>query len=137
MAKVKEKTTGFYFKMSPQEWDWVEKRMAEMKIKNKSQFIRKMCIDGHVINLDMSELNEIGRLLRITANNVNQLAYKANSGSGVRRNDVAEVNRQLEIIRTDFGKMLNALTDLTGPEPGKRFMQPLRISDFLHQEEDE
>ena len=67
---AREKTTGFFFKMSPQEWEWVERRMAETNIKNKSAFIRKMCIDGHVINLDMSALNEIGRLLRITANNV-------------------------------------------------------------------
>jgi hypothetical protein len=135
MAREKEKTTGFYFKMSPQEWEWVERRMAETKIKNKSQFIRKMCIDGHVINLDLSEVNEIGRLLRITANNVNQLAYKANSGYNVPCDDVAEVNRQLEIIRTDFGKLLNTLTDLTNPQPGKRFMQPMRISDLSHLEE--
>ena len=83
----------------------------------------------------MKQLSEIGRLLRITANNVNQLAYKAHPGSGVRRDDVAEVNCQLEMIRTDFGKMLNALTDLTSPEPGKRFMQPLRIADLANQEE--
>jgi hypothetical protein len=80
---AKEKTTGFYFKMSPQEWEWVEKRMAQTNIKNKSAFIRKMCIDGHVINLDTQSLNEIGRLLRITANNVNQIAHRANSGGGV------------------------------------------------------
>ena len=42
MAKIKEKNTGFYFKMSPEEWDWVERRMAQTGISNKSAFIRKM-----------------------------------------------------------------------------------------------
>ncbi|MDR0861358.1 MAG: hypothetical protein LBN30_01055 [Oscillospiraceae bacterium] len=59
---AKEKTTGFYFKMSPQEWDWVEQRMAQTGITNKSAFIRKMAIDGHVINFDSTTITEIGRL---------------------------------------------------------------------------
>jgi len=31
---AKEKTTGFYFKMSPEEWDLVEKRMTQTNIRN-------------------------------------------------------------------------------------------------------
>jgi len=100
---AREKTTGFYFKMSPEEWDLVEKRMAQTGIRKKSAYIRKMCIDGYVINLDIPTLNEVGRLLRITANNVNQLARRVNSGGAVHREDVAEIGRQFEEIRTDFG----------------------------------
>ena len=127
---AREKTTGFYFKMSLEEWDWVEKRMTETGIRNKSAFIRKMCIDGHVINLDITELNEIGRLLRITANNVNQISKRVNSGGGAYRHDIDEVNNQLANIRTDFGKLLMVLTDITDPKPGKRFIQPPRITDI-------
>ena len=29
---AREKTTGFYFKMLPVEWEWVEKRMAQTNI---------------------------------------------------------------------------------------------------------
>ena len=67
---AKEKTTGFYFKMSPEEAEMFEEKMALTGIRNKSAFIRKMCIDGHVFNLDLSTLNEIKRLLGITANKV-------------------------------------------------------------------
>ena len=104
--------------------------MAETGINNKSAFIRKMCIDGHVINLDITELNEIGRLLRITANNVNQISKRVNSGGSAYRHDVEEVNNQLVQIRTDFGKLLTALTEITDPKPGKRFIQPVRITDI-------
>ncbi|MDR3209911.1 MAG: MobC family plasmid mobilization relaxosome protein [Oscillospiraceae bacterium] len=89
----KTKTTGFYFKAAPEEMAWIEHRMAQTKISNKSAFLRKMAIDGHVINLDLTELNEIGKLLRVTANNVNQIAKRVNSGGGAYREDVAEVNR--------------------------------------------
>ena len=121
---AREKTTGFYFKMSPLEWEWVERRMAQTNIRNKSAFIRKMCIDGHVINLDLAGLNEIGRLLRITANNVNQIARRVNSGGEAYREDVADVNRQLESIRADFGKLLTSLSALTDNKPGKVFIPP-------------
>ena len=127
---AKEKTTGFYFKMSPKEWELVERRMAQTNIRNKSAFIRKMCIDGHVINLDMHSLNEIGKLLRITANNVNQIARRVNSGGNAYREDVAEVNNQLESIRADFGKLLSSLGAITSAKPGKLFIPPPKVADF-------
>ena len=133
---AREKTTGFYFKMSSVEWEWVEKRMAQTNIRNKSAFIRKMCIDGHVINLDMAGLNEIGRLLRITSNNVNQIARRVNSGGVAHREDVADVNRQLENIRADFGRLLNSLSALTSTKPGKLFIPPPKITDFADAEKD-
>lgn len=117
---AKTKTSGFFFKMSPEEEVLFERRMAETGIRNKSAFIRKMCIDGHVINLDIPELTEIGRLLRITSNNINQMTRRVNSGGEAYRNDVAEVNEQLTAIRSAFD---NA-------KPGKRFILPPKITDF-------
>jgi hypothetical protein len=127
---ARTKTTGFYFKCSPQEWDWIERRMAQTGIRNKSAFIRKMCIDGHVINLDSPLLNEIGRLLRITANNVNQIAVRVNSGGNAYREDVTEVNAQLTEIRSAFGKILSSLADIADAKPGKRFIPPPKLTDY-------
>jgi hypothetical protein len=119
MSKLKEKTTGFCFKMSQEEWDMLDKRMAEVKIKNKSAFIRKMAIDGFIINLDCKELTEIGRLLRITSNNVNQIAVRVNSGGQVYRNEIESVNSQLTEIRIMFGKLLSIFTEIGDSKPGK------------------
>jgi hypothetical protein len=127
---AREKTTGFFFKMSPEEEKLFEQRMAETNISNKSAFIRKMCIDGHVFNLNFETINEIKRLLGITANNVNQLTRRANSGGDVYRNDVAEVNEQLTEIRTMFGKLLTLLSEVADAKPGKRFIKPPTIRDL-------
>jgi hypothetical protein len=129
------KTTGFYFKMSPEESALFDQRMALTGINNKSAFIRKMCIDGHVFNLDLTTLNEIGRLLRITANNANQLAKRVNSGGQAYREDVAEVNNQLATIRADFGNLLALLSDVTSAKPGKRFIPPVKITDLVEYQE--
>ena len=130
MAKQKEKTTGFYFKCSPEDMAFIEKRMEQTGIKNKSAFIRKMCIDGHVFVLQMDTLQEIGKLLRITSNNANQLAHGVNSGYDAHRNDVDAVNDNLKEIRTQFGDLLAILSEVTDAKPGKRFTPPLRYSDL-------
>jgi hypothetical protein len=109
---------------------WVEQRMAQTGITNKSAFIRKMAIDGHVINFDSTTINEIGRLLRITANNVNQLTKRVNSGGAAYREDVAEVNNQLTEIRENFGKALSFLSEIADGKHSKQFMTPIRISDL-------
>ena len=128
---AKEKTTGFYFKASPQEMEWIKQRMAQCQIRNLSAYLRKMAIDGHVINLQISELDEIGRLLRITAGNANQIARRVNSGGEAYREDVADVNNQLTEIRAAFGKILASLAALDNAKPGKRFIPPPKITDIV------
>jgi len=130
---AREKITGFYFKMSPAEWDMVEKRMAQTNITNKSAYLRKMAIDGHVIILDTKTITEIGRLLRITSNNVNQLAKRVNSGGEAYRVGVAEVNEQLTEIRKQFGDALTALDSINNIKPGKLFLLPPKAKDFHRQ----
>ena len=124
------KTTGFFFKMSPEEENFFELNMTRTGIKNKSAFIRKMCIDGHVINLELSSLNEIKRLTLITANNGNQIAKRVNSGGEAHREDIAEMNENLTAIRTEIGRLLMVLSDFVDAKPGKRFIKPPTIRDL-------
>jgi hypothetical protein len=132
---AKEKTTGFYFKMSPEEAELFERRMEQTGIRNKSAFIRKMCIDGHVFNINMEQIGAISRMLRVTANNINQIARKCNSGGEAYREDVAEANRQLTEIRSEFGEVLNLLSDVANPKPGKRFIPPPTVRDLPEYQE--
>ena len=126
----KTKTTGFFFKMSQEEWDWVEKRMAQTNITNKSAYLRKMAIDGHVIILDTKSIREIGRLIGITANNVNQLAKRVNSGDGAPREDVANISNQFDEIRELFGRSLEAFDGINNMKPGNLFIPPPRLRDY-------
>lgn len=81
-------------------------------IRNTSAYLRKMAIDGYVINLDIKQLNEISRLLRITSNNVNQMAKRANETGSIYETDVADVKNQLESIKADFGEVMKSLSKL-------------------------
>ena len=79
----KEKQKGIYFKVSEKERNLIEQKMALAGIRNMSGYLRKMAIDGYVINLEIPELAECVQLMRYTSNNVNQMARTMNSGGAI------------------------------------------------------
>ena len=106
---AKEKTTGFYFKMSPSEREQIEKMMALAGFRNMSAYIRKMAANGYVVRLDLPELDACSRLLRSAANNLNQIARRVNSGSGYYPDEIDAIQISLDENRVLFGKILDGL----------------------------
>ena len=74
---MREYTDRIRVWIKPGDKEKIRKRMAEAGIRNMSAYIRKMAIDGYVIKLDLSDVKEVSRLLRINANNINQYAKRA------------------------------------------------------------
>ena len=69
----------------------LHQRMAESGVQNRSSFIRKMALDGYIVKLDMDEISEMIRLLRISSNNLNQIAKKINATGSVYGAEIAEM----------------------------------------------
>ena len=68
--------------------------MKEAGIENMSAFVRKMAIDGYVIHLDLSDVKEVSRLLRINANNINQCAKRANETGNIYYGEIKRIQTQ-------------------------------------------
>ena len=64
-------------KISKSDKEKIRERMNSLGVRNLSAFMRKMAIDGYIINLDLSDVKEVVRLLKINSNNLNQYAKKA------------------------------------------------------------
>ena len=111
-SMAKEKTGGIYFKVTEKERELIEQRMALMGVRNMSAYIRKMCIDGYIVNLQIPELTECAKLLRYTSNNVNQIARQVNSGGGIYPNEVDEINAKLVETSGLFGNILEQLSKI-------------------------
>lgn len=77
-----------------------------------SAFIRKMSIDGYVINLQIPELAECSKLLRYTSNNLNQIARRVNSGGEIYPGEVDEITAKLANANSLFGEILQQLSRL-------------------------
>ena len=109
---AKEKTSGIYFKVSEEDRNLIKQRMALMGVRNMSAYIRKMCIDGYFVSLQIKELSECAKLLRFTSNNVNQIARRVNSGGGVYPDEVDEICAKLTEATGLFGSILEQLSKI-------------------------
>jgi hypothetical protein len=107
--KKQKKTEALYIKVSPEEKAKIERNMALVGIANISAFVRRMCLDGGIYKVDLPEIQEVSRLMGMTANNVNQIAKRVNGGGQAYREDVAHVCEQLTECREMFGKIMAKL----------------------------
>jgi len=86
-----KKSVRVEFVMSEQEAELVKEHMAELGITNLSAYLRKMAVDGYIIHLDMGDIQEMIRLLRICSNNLNQYIRRANETGSVYAADVEDL----------------------------------------------
>ena len=84
------------FVVSEPEANIIKERMEQIGVSNLSAYLRKMAVDGYIINLDMTDIQELTRLLRICSNNLNQYAKRANETGSVYAADVADLQDRLD-----------------------------------------
>ena len=109
---AKTKTSGIYFKVSEEDRRLIEQRMALAGVRNMSAYIRKMCIDGYTVHLQIPELTECAKLLRYTSDNVNQIARRVNSGGRVYPDEADEITVKLAETNKLFGNILEKLSKI-------------------------
>lgn len=98
---MKERNQEIHVLWTREEMDRLKEKMEEAGVKNRSAYVRKMALDGYVVRLDMTDINELIRLLRSSSNNLNQVAKKANSTGSIYGADIAAMQaRQDEIWET-------------------------------------
>lgn len=95
----------FIVRVTDEEKEKIDKRMQLCGSINRNAFIRKMALDGYIINLNIPELNEIVSLLRYTSNNVNQIATKVNSTGIIFKKEIEEILRN----QTELWQMLDKI----------------------------
>ena len=64
------------FYVSEQERKLIQTKMEQYSTTNLSAYLRKIAIDGYVVNLELPELGEMVSLLRRSSNNLNQLTKR-------------------------------------------------------------
>ena len=85
-------------KLTPEDLEAIKEKMEKAGVRNRSAYIRKMAIDGYIILLDLSDIKEVVRLLRINSNNINQIAKKANQTGNIYLDDIKSIQVQQEEI---------------------------------------
>lgn len=100
------------FRVSKEEEQLIRKRMEECGIISIGVYLRKMALDGYCIRMDMSDVKEVLRLLRINSNNINQYAKKANETGRVYAEDIKHVQASQEELWRLMKEILGRLAKI-------------------------
>ena len=109
---MREYTYKLLVRFRPVERQAVERRMKEAGISNMTAYVRKMAVDGLVIQMDLSDLKEVSRLLSINSNNLNQYVKRANETGSIYLEDIKELKEQQREIREIVGDIYLKLSTI-------------------------
>lgn len=101
------------FRVTAEELKQIEEKMGQLGIFNREAYLRKMALDGYCVRLDLDEVKELNRLLRICSNNLNQYAKRANETGSIYKADIEDLRRRLDAI---WQQQKELLTELAGIE---------------------
>ena len=92
----------------PTEWSRIEAEAAKLNLKT-SEYIRRMVLNGQIIQMDVSGIAPLINAMRTINNNVNQIARKANETHSIYAEDIEILKGGL----SEIYRMLNQfLSDL-------------------------
>ena len=111
MAKRKRNIV-IRFRVTPEEREMIESKMAQFGTTNMAAYLRKISIDGYVVRLDLPELREMVSLLRRSSNNLNQIAKRVNETSRIYEADIDCLKENQEKIWSAANGILTRLASI-------------------------
>jgi len=111
--KRETRTKRMKVHLTPQEHEWIKEKMAQAGMTNMSEFIRRMAMNGYVINADQPELDEILQLMRYTGNNLRQIEKHVRENEPEYMPEVEQLIRNHEEIEDALGEILRILGKLS------------------------
>lgn len=100
------------FRVTPEERALIEQKMAQLGTTNMAAYLRKMAIDGFVVNLELPELRELVSLLRRSSNNLNQLTRRVHETGRIYDADMEDLRQGQERLWDAAQKILTSLAKI-------------------------
>ena len=91
-----ENTHRITVRFNDEEYTKFQKKFENSQCKKQSTFIKKMINNGIIIKLDMTELIKMRRLILNIANNLNQMAKRANETGSIYGADIEDIQKRVE-----------------------------------------
>ena len=108
----REREIQLKFRVTPEERELIEAKMAQLGTQNMAAYLRKMALDGYVVQLDLPELKELVSLLRRSSNNLNQLTRRVHETGRVYDADLEDLRQGQEKLWEAAEHILSALAAL-------------------------
>ena len=112
-APKRKRDVQLNFRVSPEELALIEQKMAQLGTKNREAYLRKMAVDGYVVQLDLPELKELVSLLRRSSNNLNQLTRRVHETGRIYDADLEDISQRQEALWDGVHRILTQLAKLS------------------------
>jgi len=86
------------FRVTEAERDLIYEKMRLLQTNNLAAYLRKIAIDGYIINTDNSDLKVIAAEMQKIGVNINQIARRVNSTSRIYEQDFDEMKKGIDEI---------------------------------------
>ena len=97
------------FYVTEEERTLIEQKMKLVPTRNMESYLRKMAIDGYIIQIDHSDIKAMTAEIQKIGVNVNQIARRVNATGSVYKEDIEEIKGVLaEIWRLQRLNLLKA-----------------------------
>lgn len=91
MKDEKKRTLYLKVRVSPEEMATIKKKFENSGMSSLSGFVRAMIFEGYIAHVNENELKELTRIANNVANNINQIARRANVTNKVYKEDIDEI----------------------------------------------
>ena len=86
------------FYVTEEERALIEQKMKQIPTRNMAAYLRKIAIDGYIIQIDHSDIKAMTAEIQKIGVNVNQIARRVNATGSVYEQNIAEIKGALDEI---------------------------------------
>ena len=105
----RKRTVQIKFRVTEEEKALIEQKMKLVPTGNMEAYLRKMAIDGYIIQIDHSDIKAMTAEIQKIGVNINQIAKRVNSTGNAYQEDMEEIKGVLaEIWRLQRLSLLKA-----------------------------
>ena len=79
------------FYVTEEEKRLIDEKMAQLPTRRYGAYLRKMAIDGYIIQLDTTDIKRMNAALSAIGRNINQIAKVANASGYARKEDIQSI----------------------------------------------
>ena len=105
----RKRTVQLKFRVTEEERALIEEKMKQIPTRNMAAYLRKIAIDGYILQVDPSDIKAMTAEIQKIGVNVNQIVRRVNSTGSAYQEDIDEIKGVLnEIWRLQRLNLLKA-----------------------------
>ena len=107
------------FYVTEEERALIEQKMKLVPTRNMAAYLRKIAIDGYIIQTDHSDIKAMTAEIQKIGVNINQIAKRVNSTGVIYKEDIGDIKKEIEHFSKELWQIHSLLLKRTSETEGE------------------